>query len=722
MAQDGEDVNGISRNSTTDNSEASDTDKWISRLVKFLEALDNSRENDKNNVDEFRKELGRLPRGLVNTYTNDFSQETVLHIAIQQNLEWAAKILLEAGADALAPDTYGDTPFHLAADNEIQKTILDALKEDQATYDKALFWAAAKFERHEIAKKLLTWGLDSNTDGSSVIELATDPKQADLLWWLIATSPDTHEVRENIKSAQSKVEAQENEVGNDDARRPGGRRVPMRKFDKDNRDATTCADGNQSSVWRFIKDILENPQIAQVYGDSTIRRTRTIEDTVYDKGPTKIMAKAISNLNKTMEKTTNNKNNDAKAKILQDLYHEDNLRFTHIHLPTTNIDWMKDLLLRIMVDKGIKNSITANYYKVGSFLQSTWFEIPDRTSKSRIMRPHFSERTPVPSTSKRGDGGSSSNPIEEQKGIAANDVQGEKAPDNIVQVINDRGANSQETKKPETTEGEKQEDTFTPSSALYMPFLSFAAQNEDLHKYSNQDDDKKRDEPDQNPERPIKAYGDPVIYSSATLDEAYYHFDLDDTRAQDDRKEQWVISATSHPVDDVEQSWLEGFTQYLNNQIKAGGAQSQPGSTKDIMKAIVDYCTSVFLPLSFLSSLFALDADKFHDTPAWVFGVIFGISFGFGAFVIYFLYVRRYVVTTTKITPEYTKKDAKKQYDDTKGGLNGYIKKRSGSVNDEEKGLNKPTATEGQREDKGKTILGQVFNRRRRNNHQSSDI
>ncbi|KAI2472581.1 hypothetical protein F4781DRAFT_343816 [Annulohypoxylon bovei var. microspora] len=53
---------------------------------------------------------------------------------------------------------------------------------------------------------------------------------------------------------------------------------------------------------------------------------------------------------------------------------------------------------------------------------------------------------------------------------------------------------------------------------------------------------------------------------------------------------EWVISATSHPVDDIEQSWLEGFTEHLNKQIEAGGAQSQPGSTKDMMKALVDYC------------------------------------------------------------------------------------------------------------------------------------
>ncbi|KAI2773948.1 hypothetical protein F4815DRAFT_398683 [Daldinia loculata] len=170
-----------------------------------------------------------------------------------------------------------------------------------------------------------------------------------------------------------------------------------------------------------------------------------------------------------------------------------------------------------------------------------------------------------------------------------------------------------------------------------MPFLSFATQTEDLHSChqdSNQEADKGQDGPGQKSERLIKAYKGSLIHSSATLDEVYYHFDLDDTEAQKDRKERnrsqvvtrqlipteekprlpgqprvepwpllrvnqiwiwtidnkWVISATSHPVDDVEQPWLEGFTEHLNKQIEAKGAHSQPGSTKDMMKAMVNYC------------------------------------------------------------------------------------------------------------------------------------
>lgn len=73
-----------------------------------------------------------------------------------------------------------------------------------------------------------------------------------------------------------------------------------------------------------------------------------------------------------------------------------------------------------------------------------------------------------------------------------------------------------------------------------MPFLSFATQTEDLHNChqdSNQEADKGRDGPGQKSERLIKAYKGSVIHSSATLDEVYYHFDLNDTEAQKDRKE-----------------------------------------------------------------------------------------------------------------------------------------------------------------------------------------
>ncbi|KAI1653543.1 hypothetical protein F4813DRAFT_251982 [Daldinia decipiens] len=74
------------------------------------------------------------------------------------------------------------------------------------------------------------------------------------------------------------------------------------------------------------------------------------------------------------------------------------------------ISWMKDLLLRIMVDEEMES--TVRYPEVSSFLKSTWCEIPDRTSESRFMRPQFAEKVPIASTRKRQD--------EKHRGTAAN--------------------------------------------------------------------------------------------------------------------------------------------------------------------------------------------------------------------------------------------------------------------------------------------------------------
>lgn len=76
-----------------------------------------------------------------------------------------------------------------------------------------------------------------------------------------------------------------------------------------------------------------------------------------------------------------------------------------------------------------------------------------------------------------------------------------------------------------------------------------------------------------------------------------------------------MISATSHPVDDVEQLWLEGFTEHLNKQIEAKGAHSQPGSTKDMMKAMVNYCIE-----SYERRRFYRDPSHQDSTDDWQIG------------------------------------------------------------------------------------------------------
>lgn len=317
-------------------------------------------------------------RGYDQANIQDDAGMTPLLVAIEyENLE-ALDVLLEHWPDENKrnPNVYQRFLLYEGSTTKkgilkMQKSILDALKNGPGTYNEALFWAAAKFERHEIAKKLLLENPDLKTNESSAIELATQQKNPDVLWWLIATSPRTRKITKNIKSALLKAnEESRQQPESTTNRRQGGKLVNKSKPHEDNYNAVVPADGNQPSIWRQMIDILEYPQIAQVYedsailepprlksehfnsvgefraviarfykakdGSSNISRTRDLRDIVYGRGPTRIMTEAISNINTTVEKRFQNKDN-SKSRKLQATYDKNNLSFTYIHLPATNV-------------------------------------------------------------------------------------------------------------------------------------------------------------------------------------------------------------------------------------------------------------------------------------------------------------------------------------------------------------------------------------------------
>ncbi|KAI1398184.1 hypothetical protein F4819DRAFT_44601 [Hypoxylon fuscum] len=79
--------------------------------------------------------------------------------------------------------------------------------------------------------------------------------------------------------------------------------------------------------------------------------------------------------------------------------------------------------------------------------------------------------------------------------------------------------------------------------------------------------------------------------------------------------------------------------------------------------------TIIFLPLSFLSSLFALDVESFQKTPPWAFGVIFGASVGVSSAFTALALRASYLISIFKTIRECI------------------YKKRKGSMEDEEAGL-----------------------------------
>ncbi|KAF4475281.1 Ankyrin-1 [Colletotrichum fructicola Nara gc5] len=147
-----------------------------------------------------------------------------------------------------------------------------------------------------------------------------------------------------------------------------------------------------------LDSVLENfrATIVQFYKEQnvsgTLPRKRSVKEVIYDSGPTKIMQtandmrKAIANLSR------------ADGKISEV---EIQPEFTWVHLPSTNITWMNDLLNRIMKDGGYK---TREYHEFRSFFRDSWVEVPDRKAASRIMRPRTMVMLREDMTNKGRDG------------------------------------------------------------------------------------------------------------------------------------------------------------------------------------------------------------------------------------------------------------------------------------------------------------------------------
>lgn len=144
----------------------------------------------------------------------------------------------------------------------------------------------------------------------------------------------------------------------------------------------------------------------------------------------------------------------------------------------------------------------------------------------------------------------------------------------------------------------------------------------------------------------LDAYEEKIIHGSSTLDESYYHFGVDGESQKDKtrrnrsqvvtgrwKKEQklgsywplirvnqlwmwtiddsmlptqldwgfqtklraeWLLSASSHPIDGNENELLDGILDLLEKQEEAGGRGLQPSSASEMSQFIVDYCVESY--------------------------------------------------------------------------------------------------------------------------------
>ncbi|KAI8725570.1 hypothetical protein NCS52_00128400 [Fusarium sp. LHS14.1] len=272
----------------------------------------------------------------------NMDKQTVLHLAAQAgNWDVYRDILklLKEGQNRLK-NTHGRTPLAMALRfqaDEIVEVMTDS--ETASLFDsgdelEALLWAAQSEEKHhyleslfEARKDLRDEIPDGDTSSWSAIQWATYLELPEVLEMLQKTT-------ETTTPEEEKPEIQKPEMPT-----AGAEQEEFLKH------------------WSLKAAVTE----CRVQDDRLTLATkfRSVQDAIYGTGP----------VSATITK--------------EDRLGEEN--FTWVHLPATNMIWMKDLLKRILPEA--PSCLSNNVSAVNEFFESSWSQIPDATSKSRIMKP-----------------------------------------------------------------------------------------------------------------------------------------------------------------------------------------------------------------------------------------------------------------------------------------------------------------------------------------------
>jgi ankyrin repeat protein len=292
------------------------------------------------------------------------------------------KQLLGKSADPLIKTPNGETALHFAVitnRKKLQQELLNFLAMDKSRFRKALLDAATHSTTHSTSAKLLLSYKEQETNNTedlndyiSAIEWAAMKKEPQILWWLIATSPRTSETHEQIQAAKAIAEPsrleQSEQQPSTSARTKGRSDDEVRRKLK-NAGVMKAGDATDPEV--VIRDILDEPPIAQVYRDSdtlkppicdsetskifeefklrviqvykgshisnTIRRDRTVQEVIYTSGPARLMESVKRDLKDMWTDGIKNIREDVERAEIQAMYDDEKLRFTWIHLPVTNV-------------------------------------------------------------------------------------------------------------------------------------------------------------------------------------------------------------------------------------------------------------------------------------------------------------------------------------------------------------------------------------------------
>ncbi|CVK98105.1 uncharacterized protein FMAN_12205 [Fusarium mangiferae] len=565
---------------------------------------------------------------------HDYRRRTALHYAVESGkmpiIETAVEkadpeLFLET--DVTGKSAFEDFDFNQATNQQNQLDSITKLFVKRVisgyTQRDALEWAAKGSKRSKVFRKLIETitsndvfdGIDA--EDSSVFELAVHSRLPWVLWILIENFPATPEALELVEKARElaknllapeRISKKSNKLIRTEPRVEQDKRKPDREdmilSDMQNYlNDFIVAETYRRNIFKPVKPregLHEIPPgfeaaITQflsggIEGETKwIKESRPVQDVIHEKGPGRITKE-------TMDRWFNYPQTEDDTKITAQL--------KWIHLPLTNIVWMEDLMKRILNERELslrdKNS-------TASFLRSSWVQVPDRTSDSRFMRPLYVAKQ---------SGGTGA--LETVDPSLTSDIDGV----NPGLTPGDGKVTNSKTKLKRIQE---QNTSIQPTiSAAYMPYFSFS-------KYTVSPTTNVQKEAEFLYEKLQQVHKDDALHRSATLDESYYHFgpEKESRDDQDDRNrtqvvteylkgekgesehaftlirvkqlwvwtllDEWVITATSHAVDQVQEDDLP--RDFLNNPVvrdQITEASSQPKFAARFATLITNYCVDAY--------------------------------------------------------------------------------------------------------------------------------
>ncbi|KAF5491319.1 Ankyrin-3 [Colletotrichum fructicola] len=393
---------------------------------------------------------------------------------------------------------------------------------------------------------------------------------------------------------------------------------------------------DDDDVREILKSLEAQATIVQFYkGEGvsvTIRRDRPVQKLVYDSGPTEIM-QTVTNMQNAIA--------NLSSVVVDDS--EIGPEFTWVHLPSTNMEWMNDLLTRIMKDENRK---TSEYNQLQSFFRDSWTEVPDRETPSRIMRPRtaFTRQNSGTDENRDKDGKTKERLKKAEKARKEEDRSVKEGEESQKEGEKSHEGSACQRKKVEDTRnkpysGNRQlKATVLDASAIYMPYLCFSTYRGKVPA-REEDGLAGKDGPY---DKLLKAYDKGSgAHESPTLDEWYYHFATDE-KSEEDKKHRnetqivtkfqakymrrlrfgkgepveprpeqlallrvnqlwvwtidnkWLITATSCLLDDKPRTLVDEILCQLEKKVEYGGTWSQPQSVLDMSKLLIEYCVGSY--------------------------------------------------------------------------------------------------------------------------------